>query len=271
MRPLPSSLWLFLLFTTAAGASDPLSSPHEAPIAAGQTCSATVYDTGRMAAGIAQDETHLYYAADGELLRVNKSGGSPERIAGESLNVGGIAVDETHVYYSALQLNANETLFIPGSGVIRSVPKSGGTAWTLASGLNGPGEVRVDATHVYWNNLGTQQSSGFFNPDASMARIAKSGGAVETLVSGIYGVGPVFDMDDQFLYYGENGGAVGFATSGPRGIRRIPKTGGRRFPSATNNPVTPSICTATGSSSPSASGSPSGWTPCTAFRRAAGR
>ena len=207
------------------------------PLPANESCSPTVYVGGRkMRPGIAQDETHLYFADLTGLYRIPKSGGEASLITPESINIGGIAVDGTHVYYSALRLASNGH-FEPGSGVIRAVPKAGGSPVTLASGLNGPAEVRVDATHVYWNNLGTQQSGGSFNPDGSMARIAKSGGAVEVLVSGIYGTSPVFDMDDQFIYYGENGGAVGGPPSGPRGVRRIPKGGGAVFSITDSQPA----------------------------------
>lgn len=74
----------------------------------------------------------------------------------------------------------------------------------LATGQSGPHGIALDATHVYWTNLG------------SVARVPKSGGAVEILAS-VGQNNEVIAVDDQFAYFADGDGGA---------IRRVAKTGG---------------------------------------------
>jgi sugar lactone lactonase YvrE len=74
----------------------------------------------------------------------------------------------------------------------------------LASGQNGPEYPLVDATHVYWTNVG------------SVARVAKTGGAVETLATvGVNNEGCA--LDSTHIYFADGAGHA---------IYQLPKSGG---------------------------------------------
>src|SRR5690606_7799870 len=75
-----------------------------------------------------------------------------------------------------------------GSGGVSGGGAGGGSGSApvlLASSQNGPEYPTLDATHVYWTNLG------------SVARVPKSGGAVEILAS-VGQNNEVIAVDDQF-------------------------------------------------------------------------
>lgn len=131
-----------------------------------------------------------------------------------------------------------------GCGVICSAPApsvaqctAGRCLVTLAAGLNGPHQIALDQTHVYWN--------GHYDADqpTTIAKVPRVGGSVTTLVSGYVfdGAGDIqqpsgLAVDSTGVYWtniagpmtngsvkkvGLNGGAVSTLVSGLGGIGRL--------------------------------------------------
>lgn len=99
-----------------------------------------------------------------------------------------LALDDTNVYF----VDYN------GGGVFR-VPKTGGTATTLATGQKSV-RIAVDDTHVYWTN---EQGS-------QISRVPKQGGATQ-VVTNQANTPFTFTLSDSTVYYAElrAGGSVG--------------------------------------------------------------
>jgi len=104
----------------------------------------------------------------GDVMRIDKSGGTPATIASGQLGANAIAVDSANVYWT--------TIF--GSGSIMKVPLSGGTPTMVASGQN-PYDLAVDATTIYWSDFGTDPGL----TDGKIMKASISGSAPVTLAS----------------------------------------------------------------------------------------
>ena len=157
------------------------------------------------------------YLADvtGSLLKVPKGGGTPAVIASNvATAIGIIVVDESSVYFITQDSDS--------TGSIYSVPRSGGTPKLLATNLPAPLDMRVDATSVYWLNLGTIMGENVA-ADGSVERMLKDGSGRQKLVGNLNAPGAL-DIDATDVYFTE----TGFATSGSMtlGLRRVPKSGG---------------------------------------------
>ena len=104
------------------------------------------------------------------LISAPKSGGTPTVLV-STANAMNLAVDDRYLYW--VQWNDNGS----NSSVMR-VPKAGGAASVVVSGLTAPSNIAVDASHVYFT-VGAL-------PGATQAvmRVPKAGGAAETLYTG---------------------------------------------------------------------------------------
>jgi hypothetical protein len=109
-----------------------------------------------------------------------KPGDPVTTLAGEMVWPFGIVVDESSVYFTTY---ANP-------GAVMKVPKAGGPAVTLASGLDYPDQIAMDATDLYV----TVGGSG------SILRLAKDGSDTATVVTGIGGPSGIV-MDETTLYW----------------------------------------------------------------------
>jgi hypothetical protein len=90
---------------------------------------------------IALDDTNVYWSSYYGVMKCPKSGcgSSPTMLA--SVRAAGLAIDSTSLYF-----------FDQGNAVAK-VALSGGPVVALATGLNLPFQLTVDATRVYWTDM----------------------------------------------------------------------------------------------------------------------
>lgn len=148
------------------------------------------------------------------ILRVPKSGGTPVRLAPDpSLDIGTVVVDDTTVYFLVAD---NDT-----TGSIYSVPRAGGIPRQLATNLPAPIDLKIDATSIYWLNLGTIVGEDVA-ADGSVERMLKDGTGRQKIVGGLSAPSNI-DLDATDVYYGETGFSTGNVAIG---LSRVSKSGG---------------------------------------------
>ncbi|MCO6451260.1 MAG: hypothetical protein J5I90_10785 [Caldilineales bacterium] len=128
------------------------------------------------------DDTYVYWTRredggpDNEIWRIVKSGaGAPELVASltppeNTYFIRNLAIDDTYIYWTEGKTGI-KAIDQPGVGAVKRVPKAGGAIQTLADvgdGIENPGSIALDATHIYWVERDT----------ARARRVAKTGGAV---------------------------------------------------------------------------------------------
>jgi len=148
------------------------------------------------------------------IKKAPKSGGIPLPVAPKiGLDVPQIAVDETSVYFITMDDAA--------TGSIYSVPKNGGTPKLLATKLAAPIDLALDATSVYWANLGTIIGDDIA-ADGSIERILKNGSGRQVLADKLSTPSSI-SIDDTDVYFSEVGLGIGNPSAG---VRRVSKSGG---------------------------------------------
>lgn len=172
---------------------------------------------------LAADDQYVYLIDESAtLVRVPRLGGPVEPLAEplDGLLPFAMIVDATHVYISALPF---ETIFSPVPGSIIAVPKSGGVATVLASGVETAFTLAVDETHVYWAAAGILDfTEGELRPGGKIERMKKDGSERVTLagdLSAPFGLA----LAGGDVYFGESGLATGDFSVG---LYRVAKTGG---------------------------------------------
>ena len=131
----------------------------------------------------ATDGIDLYFANGFTIKRVPAAGGRVERVFIGNASVRDIGLDGSNVYW----LEAGPTLGV------RSLPRAGGGALTLATGAAAVDAVlRLDATHVYW-----------LEHEDAVRRVAKTGGTPETVVPTTSGGITDFVVDGANIYHAE--------------------------------------------------------------------
>jgi hypothetical protein len=135
---------------------------------------------------IALDSTSVFWTAAGAVYNVSKAGGPLTRVLDVTEHVVAIAVDDASLYWIT---------GAPTPGLVRSMPKTGGTVNTLASKQGTLYSMAVDADRVYWSSLTKQ----------SILSAAKADGTdVHTLATNLTGTTTetgMFVIDDVFLYW----------------------------------------------------------------------
>jgi hypothetical protein len=107
---------------------------------------------GLRASWTAADDTNVYFGADtttaqtGVLIRVEKTGGAGEMLAGDLDSADAIAVGGDAVYW----LTRGDS----GSGYLARIPRTGGAPTILASGLGLTIGIALDAEYAYWTEGG---------------------------------------------------------------------------------------------------------------------
>ena len=152
--------------------------------------------------GLAVDDTFVFWADDDGVKRATKDGTSTVTLSGADVN--DLAIDVAYVYW---------TEGGPGSGAVRRIDKSGGTAQTLASsGLDYPGSIAVAESYTYWAET------------TALKRAPKVGGVMPMTVYSEAGSQMTsVAVQGPFLYWSQTdwGGSIG---SGK--VRRNSKAGG---------------------------------------------
>ncbi len=177
------------------------------------------------------DAANVYWTGwyDGTVSKTGISGGPATILASEgSYNyASGIAIDASNVYWTEY-----------GSGKIQSVPIGGGTVTTIASGLDGPGILKLQSGSLYCIESGaiikvdiasgvtttlaagstSYSIAGDIAMDATnlywtdiyggtIKKVGINGGSVITLATGLYQPGPIA-VDSSSVYWSEGSGGI---------------------------------------------------------------
>jgi hypothetical protein len=166
----------------------------------------------------------LYIAGSSAIYTLPATGGTPTTlVTGDNLG-DIITMDADFVYYSE---QGPQTDGLP-HGLIKKVPRAGGAAITLAENQPGPTSVMVDATTVYWENMGSPGPDLTFAKDGGVSSVAKAGGTVQVLFKetgdgkGITAASAgLVDGGTNVYFLSAN-----IDTGGEIGTIRVPKAGG---------------------------------------------
>jgi hypothetical protein len=123
--------------------------------------------------GIAVDSTSLYWTEFGNpvnILKVSLAGGTPTILATGQVPEG-LAVDATSVYW----VDAGGQ----GPGSLMKVPRNGGAPQTLATGLDDPTGLAIDADNAYVTTGFSSTTPG------AIVKVPLGGGSVIVLASGL--------------------------------------------------------------------------------------
>ena len=142
----------------------------------------------------AVDETYYYYGVDaiGGLRRAKLDGTEDVALLTDP-SVVAIAVDATTVYYGTTPTCPEDC---EEDATIASVPKQGGTATTLATGLTTTRGVVASGEYVYWLDAKGEQGV--------IRGAAKTGGPTVNVVEGAVGPGQTiasFAVDAESVYW----------------------------------------------------------------------
>jgi hypothetical protein len=156
---------------------------------------------------MAADETALYFATkDGAVYAVPRAGGSRrvyvDASSGGATEKVSVTVDESYVYFSNMWATQ-----------LCRVAKAGGPVEIVTDQLQDPGQMVMDATHLY-----ALVSDIPSPPGPAVVRVPKAGGPVELVAPAAHGTALVLSENDVYF-------ATGY--SEPNGsIQRVAKTGG---------------------------------------------
>jgi len=211
-------LFALLLLVPAAHAQSRRRAALPPPLQQASPCSQATLFLGAGSADVEVDATHVYFTDDlGSLYRMPK--GSPAFTQPQLLGsvpdyIVVLALDDTNVY-----LLTTEGGF--ADGAVWSIPKTGGNAQQLVSGILTAFELAVDANNVYWVSVGTPTGSGFL-ADGKVEKVKKDGNGRTTLASNL-NLPTSVASDGTNVYYGETGLSTGNSS---KGLRSVPVNGG---------------------------------------------
>ncbi len=122
--------------------------------------------------------------------------------------VHGIAADATSVY------TTSDRGSFPGAQIVKW-PADGGDFVSLAMNQPGPNYIAVDATNLYWTNLGTVNGV-MQDHQGTVVKMPKAGGAITTLATGLGGARKIV-VDATHVYWSDDVDSV---------IMKVPIAGG---------------------------------------------
>jgi hypothetical protein len=181
---------------------------------------------------LAISDPKIYFASPddgGQILRVEKTGGAITALAsnvGPGLdNTPLVAIGGDNVFFTQSEFGVDCV------GLVRSVPKNGGTVRNIAKEVCGLLGLAADATAVYWTEV---------DPEAGVGRVMKQNAPFSgtPIVLDTLTMRPTFlALDDTSVYYSAGGpGEAGI-------IAKVSKAGGLRRTLAVEQqfPVTPTV------------------------------
>lgn len=159
-------------------------------------------------------ESEYFYVHDGPLhswsnsiKRVPKTGGEVTTLITEDQYMGvGFALDAAYLYWSVVE---------PAVGMVKRMPKEGGSTAVLIDGLQTPHNVLVDQNFVFW----AERARGEVGA-GSIQAMPIHGGAVLVLARGLTLPWGDMALDSTHVYFTEPGAAP---ESGTGVLRRVEK------------------------------------------------
>jgi hypothetical protein len=111
-------------------------------------------------AGLAVDDTHVYWLDGDHLARLSIDGGTPQLLASgqrgpAGVGHAGLAVSSGFVYW----INRSTDLSC-SDGTVMKMPVTGGTPMVVAGGQASPAGLALDGDSVYWVNQGHDDGTG---------------------------------------------------------------------------------------------------------------
>lgn len=191
------------------------------PLNGGASSRLTVFTSLNDPVGLAVDSVNAYWTEQGSstgtgtVMSAPLAGAtSPYVVLASGLNnPQSVVVSAGYVYFSEFGSWDSSASLRRADGTIKRVPVAGGPVQTLAANLNGPQSMQVDATRVYWVEVGNYLAGA-----SSVKSVPVAGGSATSLVSGLTG-SQYIAIDAANVYYWSSYGTLsgvplGGATSG---------------------------------------------------------
>jgi hypothetical protein len=182
--------------------------PPQAP--AGGPCQPGVVETlstGRLDGPLAVNDTHVFFVAEGGVLkRIRKDGSEAETLAEHLYPVRRMAADARFVYLTRGAASG------PDRGSVVRVPVAGGAAQTLSPAEANPEWIGVRNGQVYWVAAGTQSVAPgtdyrTFDANAALRAIPADGASPVTLAGGKHRASGVGFHDAGVVWSGSGPGS----------------------------------------------------------------
>ncbi len=112
-------------------------------------CAPAIIATGQASpTAIALDTGNVYWtnAGDGSVMKLPKSGGTPQVLASSQGKVENLALDDQNVYFTS------------DNNSVSKVQKSGGGAVAIVPNQGGPAGIAVLGDNLYWVNIGSMNA-----------------------------------------------------------------------------------------------------------------
>jgi hypothetical protein len=192
---------------------------HSVPVAGGTPKTlATVNGVTNDGAQIIVDGSNVYFAAGPDVVSVPKSGGAVVTLA-SSQNAASIAATGGDIFWTNMFNGVGST------GSVNRIAAGGGKVTTLASKLDVPIMLAVDANRAFWVDLGA----------GDVKSVPLDGGAVSVLASSDGNIGGVAS-DGSYVYWSSSNGVEATCglcpppappSLGASTISRVPVSGGK--------------------------------------------